>query len=486
MKSLHSFIVALLLFFLFQEAEAGIFDFIVDPGGAGDFATISEAIAAVPEYSESRTTIFIYPGVYQEKIIVPPSAINVSLIGEDPGKVIISWDDYAGKDGMSGAESYTFWADADDFYAENITFRNTAGNVGQALAIRTTGDRGIYKNCRFIGFQDTYYAHKRRQFNTECYVEGATDFIYGDATAVFENCTINCVSGGQYISAPADTKLVSNTPAGTFYHGLLFKNCTFTAVPGVPAGSYYLGRPWQPDASSVFISCRMDTHIKKEGWSTWSGDNHLSGCYAEYDSKDLQGNLLDISQRVDWSKQLTEDEVEDYYNLGYFLQKSGVEWDPLPMTVPLESPSGLGTHGHDLYWNPVEGSEGYLIYRNDSLMAITDTNGYIFSDMPDGKQFFTVRSVSENGNLSIPSGPFGMYGPLNLPTENITTFQLYVSANIIRVSEPVDYEIYSITGMLISHGRTSHSIDISNYCPGIYLTRLVRGNGEVSVYKIKR
>ena len=228
----------------------------------------------------------------------------------------------------------------------------------------------------------------------------------------------------------------------------------------------------------------MDSHIKHEGWSVWSGNNHLSGCYAEYDSRDIQGNPLDISQRVTWSKQLTEKEVEDYYNLEYFLKKSEDEWDPLPMTIPPEPPVKLGTHGTDLYWDPIEGSEGYLISRNDSLLVITDTNAYSFSYIPDGKQFFFVRSISKNGNLSNPSRTIGIFGPLNIPPENKTTFHMVVSGNSILVSEPVDYKIYNITGLLIDHGRTSHSIDISNYCPGIYLTRLKISNGEISVHKI--
>src|SRR5260221_10894941 len=106
--------------------------------------------------------------------------------------------------------------DADDFTVENITFENSAGPVGQALAIRVDGDRAAFRNCRFLGWQDTILLNRGRQYFENCYVDGAVDFIFGAATAWFENCRIHCLGGG-YITA-------ASTPVDVPF-GFVFSNC---------------------------------------------------------------------------------------------------------------------------------------------------------------------------------------------------------------------------------------------------------------------
>ncbi len=461
-----------------------VFDFTVSPDGTGDYAGVQSALDAVPDNSPERTLIFVCRGTYMEKVILAPGKINVSLIGEDPETVRITWDDYAGKDGMSSADTYTFWADANDFYAENISFVNSAGAVGQALALRTTGDRMAFRNCRFIGHQDTYYAHKRRQYNFRCHVEGTTDFIYGDATTVFEQCTVLCKKGGAYISAPADTKLVSSTPEGTFYHGLLFRDCDVEAETGVSASSYYLGRPWQPNASSVFIECRLGEHIKPAGWSTWSGDNHLSGCFAEYRNTDPAGSLIDVSQRVSWSKQLTQEEVENYYKLSYFLKKDLDAWDPVPFTTAPETPAGLETDGFVLSWQGPDSVEGYLVYRNDSLLAETSTASYAFTELPPAPNDFSVRSVSMNGALSDFSLKHKIYGPLGEAKLQPYPFELQIDGDVLRISRALDLQIYSLSGILMGQAENTCRLDVSGLSSGIYLLKLKIGRGIIAVRKI--
>jgi pectinesterase len=66
---------------------------------------------------------------------------------------------------------------ADDFpRAENLTFENTSGNHGQALALRADGDRAVFKNCRIVGWQDTLMINNGRQYFADCYIAGRVDF----------------------------------------------------------------------------------------------------------------------------------------------------------------------------------------------------------------------------------------------------------------------------------------------------------------------
>ncbi|MCC8153357.1 MAG: pectinesterase family protein [Tannerellaceae bacterium] len=272
------------------------YDFVVAQDGSGDFFTIQEAINAVPDFRKSgRTTIRIRTGIYKEKLIVPECKINVTLIGEEG--TVLTYDDYASKLNRFGEEKSTSgsagcYIYAPDFIAENITFQNTSGPVGQAVAILVKGDRAAFRHCRFLGFQDTLYTYGTgRQYYEECYIEGSVDFIFGGATAVFNHCVIHSLANG-YITAPS-------TPEGK-KHGYVFLDCRLTAAQGVK--KVYLSRPWRPFAKAVFIHCELDSHIVPEGWHNWNKpEAEKTIFYAEFKNS---GKGADYSRRVRFSKQL--------------------------------------------------------------------------------------------------------------------------------------------------------------------------------------
>lgn len=273
------------------------YDFVVAKDGSGDFFTVQEAVNAVPDFrKEGRTTILVRPGVYKEKLIVPECKINVSLIGQDGA--VISGDDYASKknrfgENMSTSGSSSCYIYAPDFYAENITFENTAGRVGQAVACFVSADRAVFRHCRFLGNQDTLYTYGRhcRQYYDECYIEGTVDFIFGWSTAVFNRCTIRSVGNG-YVTAPS-------TDEGEAY-GYVFFDCNLTASEGVD--KVYLSRPWRPYGQAVFIRCRLGKHIVPEGWHNWGKkEAEKTVYYAEYEST---GEGACPEQRASFSRQL--------------------------------------------------------------------------------------------------------------------------------------------------------------------------------------
>lgn len=293
------------------------YDLVVAKDGSGDFFTVQEAINAVPDYRKNaRTTILIKEGSYKEKVIIPASKNAVSLIGQ--GEVKITYDDYASKPnifgenkGTSGSSSCYIYAP--DFYAENITFENTSGPVGQAVACFVSADRAYFKKCKFLGFQDTLYTYGKgcRQYYDECYIEGTVDFIFGWSTAVFNRCHIHSIGNG-YITAPSTDK-------GQKY-GYVFYNCEITANSDVD--KVYLSRPWRPYAQAVFIQCNMGKHILPEGWDNWRNkNNEKTVFYAEYKSK---GEGANPGKRVAYSKQLKNTE-------GYSIEEvlSGNDgWNP--------------------------------------------------------------------------------------------------------------------------------------------------------------
>ncbi|MFL9830637.1 pectinesterase family protein [Flavobacterium sp. ST-87] len=295
------------------------YDFVVAKDGSGNFKTIQEVIDAVPFLKTTETKILIKNGTYKEKLEIPENKNNITFIGEDKDSVIITYDDFASKKNSAGENigtsgSSSFIVTANDFKAKNITFENAAGPVGQAVAVRVDGDRIIFDNCKFMGFQDTLYPRSTtsRQYYKNCYIEGTTDFIFGASTAVFDQCEIFAKPGGAYVTA-------ASTPENREY-GFVFLNCKLTT--NSENDSYYLGRPWRNFAKTVFVKCEMAGHIKPEGWHNWGKpEAENTTFYAEYLSTGPGGNT---ASRVSWSHLLT---AEQFAN-DYTIQTIFKDWNP--------------------------------------------------------------------------------------------------------------------------------------------------------------
>lgn len=286
-------------------------DFVVAQDGSGDFFTLTEAVAAVPDFCRDTTRILICEGTYREKIAIPATKRNVVL--ESRGAVTVTWDDYAAKTGATGrplgtSGSSTVYFGGDGWTVRGLTFENSAGRVGQAVAVQCLGTGLHFIGCRFLGNQDTLYLYgagnrdgetvtenARIRFD-DCYVEGTTDFIFGSAAALFCNCEIR---------STADSYITAASTCRGQACGLIFENCRLTAAEGV--ARCWLGRPWRDHAQTVFIGCEMGAHILPEGWHDWSKPHaQKTVFYAEYGS---EGPGAAPRSRVKWSRQLTEKEA---------------------------------------------------------------------------------------------------------------------------------------------------------------------------------
>jgi len=299
--------------------------------GTGNFSTIQEAVNSVRDLLQQRVTIHIKKGIYHEKLIIPSWKTKVSLIGEDKENTIITNSDYSGKANAGGKDafgrdkfstytSYTVLVQGNDFIAENLTIENASGPVGQAVALHVEGDRCAVKNCKILGHQDTLYAatEKSRELYLDCYIEGTTDFLFGEATVVFQNCTIKSLTNS-YITAAA------TTPRQAF--GFVLLNCKLIADSSVK--KVFLGRPWRAYAKTVYIQCELGGHIVPEGWNPWKGDalwpdKEKTAYYAEYGNS---GGGASTTNRVAWAKQLTKQDVQQYTIAHILGGKDG--WNPV-------------------------------------------------------------------------------------------------------------------------------------------------------------
>lgn len=287
------------------------YDLVVAKDGSGDFFTLREAVAAIPDFGRDTTRVLVCAGLYREKVVIPATKRLVALDGR--GQVRVSWDDYASRIGATGrplgtSGSATVYFGGDGWTVRNLTFENTAGRVGQAVAVQCLADGLHFIGCRFLGNQDTLYlyasgnrdgetvAENARMRFDDCYVEGTTDFIFGAASALFRRCEIRSLADS-YVTAASTCRGQSC--------GLIFEECRLTAAPGVTR--CYLGRPWRDYAQTVFIRCNLGAHILPIGWHDWDKPRtHRTAFYAEYAS---EGPGAAPAQRVRWSHQLSAREA---------------------------------------------------------------------------------------------------------------------------------------------------------------------------------
>ncbi|WP_304506850.1 pectinesterase family protein [Duncaniella muris] len=379
----------------------------VNPDGSGDYSTIQAAINAVPD--GTRGIIYIAPGIYDENIYAGTKENHnkfISLIGADAATTILTSS--VNRGGSSG-NSYTDCAAlnvfTERFYAENLTIRNTSGNVGQAEALYTAADAHLFKNCILEGFQDTYKANTgARGYFTGCKISGSTDFIYDGGLEWFEGCDIICLynPNGGYITAPAEAGLTLNRTfypelsAQAFRAGLFFNSCNIMAGEGTGASTYYLGRPWKVNSGSMFLNCRLGNHIKAEGWKDWNGSENSASLY-EYKNLNADGSPADISRRAAFSSQASDAEVAAYISPEFLFKKaSEIPFDFKAILSGTAEPCNFTVSPSSFSWESGEDAAGYIIYRNGKMECLSVETSYTLPAGAEASEF-SVASISRHG-----------------------------------------------------------------------------------------
>ena len=302
---------------------------LVAQDNTGDFDSIQEAIDSIQMLPE---TIYIKKGIYHERIEIRCPFLTIE--GEDPKNTVIEYDYYADMmlsdmEKRGTFRSYTMLVNTDHFTCNNLTIANTAGfgtKVGQAIALYAEGDRITLNNCRLLGHQDTLFtgplpneeAHAGgfkgptefserrlcRQLYKDCYIEGEVDFIFGSATAYFENCELHSLNRGMDINGYVTA---ASTYANQEY-GYVFNHCRLTS--DCPDNTVYLGRPWRIFAKTVFLNCDMGAHIREDGFHDWNKpESHDTVFYAEYH---CSGKGFVPDKRASFVQQLTDTQAAQY------------------------------------------------------------------------------------------------------------------------------------------------------------------------------
>lgn len=275
------------------------------------FSSITDALNAIGAGNCEPVCIFVAPGIYYEKITIDKPYVTLIGTGSSNDEVILTYDDYAlapmddiGK--LGTFRSYSVLIDAHDVTLRNLTIENASGDSlthGQAIALYADGDRIFLDSCRLLGHQDTLFTGplppkeiepngfigpkqfapriNGRQYYKNCYICGDIDFIFGSATAFFENCVIESLRRTSDENDIQGYVTAASTPEGQEY-GYVFSHCRLIAKD-CPKNSVYLGRPWRNFAKTVFLECELGSHIHGKGFHDWNKEDARSTIlYAEY------------------------------------------------------------------------------------------------------------------------------------------------------------------------------------------------------------
>lgn len=331
-----------------------------DKNNSGDFTSVMAAINSIPKDNRTPVTIFIAPGIYHEKITIDRPFVTLEGTGKSKDDTVLTFDDYANfimEDGMKRGtfRSYSVFIDADDVVLKNLTIENASGDSlthGQGIALYADGDRLVINSCNIIGHQDTLFTGPLppkeivkngfigpkqfaprihgRQYYTNCYICGDVDFIFGSATAYFEDCTIESLmripedkprdainkdAADEEKDEPPKLQIqgyitAASTPEGEEY-GYVFDRCRLISRD-CPPGTVYLGRPWRNYAKTVFIDCYMGSHIHPELFHDWNKEDaretifygiYQKGSNEEFPRRAAFVKILDEEQAAGFSKE---------------------------------------------------------------------------------------------------------------------------------------------------------------------------------------
>ncbi|XP_064947532.1 putative pectinesterase 10 [Musa acuminata AAA Group] len=294
---------------------------VVNLEGGGDFKSIQQAIESVPDNNSKWTKIHVAAGVYREKVNVKSTKSYVVLEGDGAQTTSIEWGDYNGdSSGHDTNTSATFTSYASNFVAKRITFKNTYNGFAKltpAVAAWIFGDKSAFYYCSFIGFQDTLADTLGRHYFKGCYIEGVTDFIFGYGQSIYERCKISTVKSLEkpgYVTAQGRNNASDNS-------GFVFKWCTISGPQAT-----YLGRAWKHYSRVIFYHTFMSAIIVPEGWYIWFSKGYEG--VVTFAESGCTGPGSDLSGRVTWEKQLSDDELKKFIDISYIDGEGWLEAQP--------------------------------------------------------------------------------------------------------------------------------------------------------------
>lgn len=195
-------------------------------------------------------------------------------------------------------------------------------NKERACVIFIEADQSEFKDCQFLSSQDTMFTGNNTEhtYFKNCVIEGTTDYICGDGSAVFDGCTLSMYGYGD--KAASGSIIVASKALSQL--GYLFNNCKVvkTSYPGINKGitKTYFARPWRADSKVVFLNTEVEdaNTIAPAGFTSMSNVTPAKAKYYEYNTHLADGTKVSTSSRAAGVNKMTDEEasavkLEDYF-----------------------------------------------------------------------------------------------------------------------------------------------------------------------------
>ena len=455
--------------------------------GAKIYHSVQAAVDSVAANNTERVVILVKEGSYTEHLSI--TSPYITLIGEDSQKVNINFYDKTlspeGGDTSLRCAVYVKES-ATGFAAENLTFENTYQYLGDgsksnesADALRVDADESTFVNVRLLGYQDTLYACKNKQYYYKCYILGNVDYIYGGAQALFNDCELvyryNANKNSGYITAP-------NTAADKEY-GYIFKDSVIYAEEGCSGAKYLLARPWGPKGAATFINTYMSGIVNKtETYADMSGNLYENARFSEYYSygpgyainskrpqiSKAQAESMTTSKTLGWSPADTSETISRNDFIGSVVttgEEKFIEAEYSNETADPDSTddTGLGAYTAEGYASTVTGG-GVLLETSSNYYQVSTAEAFLealTTIKTSGKA--SVIELTEDINLgskeigdALTKYSSTIKAVNNVPLLHPTLLETGVST--LYIKDMSNLTIYSKNGSSIKHA----CMDISN------------------------
>ncbi|KAK9939812.1 hypothetical protein M0R45_016497 [Rubus argutus] len=305
-----------------DEQQNGTCFIVVDKNGGGDSTTVQGAVDMVPQHNTQRVKIYILPGIYREKVLVPITKPYISFIGNQnrTSETVITWNNKASDKDSNGFELGTYRTatvaiEADYFCATGITFENSVvavpGGYGmQAVALRIAGDKAMFYKVRVLGSQDTLLDENGSHYFYQSHIQGTVDFIFGKSRSLYQDCVIQ--STAKYYGAIA----AHHRDSPNEDTGFSFVHCKI-----IGTGNIYLGRAWGVYSRAIYSYCHIDNIITPSGWNDWNNPSRQKT--VEFGEYECRGKGADRRGRVPWLKSFSPQEISPFLNTTFIY---GEQW----------------------------------------------------------------------------------------------------------------------------------------------------------------
>ena len=395
-KSVNLFLCAALATSAFAVEKRKI-DFVV--GVDGDFKAALAAAGSSGASAAKQFVIFLPDGEYELTKLTADShgkttvsASYVSIIGQSLEKTVISNKTDTESIGHTAT---LYFPKNNGMYMQDITLQNKSTFCGQSACRQVAlqqneGDKYVYKNVRLLSGQDTYDTKKGRTYWEGGEIDGTVDFICGGGDVFFEGTKLVMTRNGGYITA--------SQHAGDW--GYVFNNAVIEVSNSSFNKTFYLGRSWN-DAKTVFLNTKMVAQPHSDGWYEKS-INTSPVVFGEYNSKDGNGNAVDVSRRRNkFDNTTTLKTVWDAndaakYTLSNVLKGSD-NWDPTKLTAQVSAPK-IEQQGAEIAWADDNNARAWVVFVNGKYKANVTAPSFALDGIAVGSKI-TVRAANSMGGL---------------------------------------------------------------------------------------